>query len=247
MNSQISEKFYNHVQELDKCSDISQIKIICDNYLKSIGIRFFKYTWTPPTVNLTSEPITFFTCPEAWINRYITQGYATNDPKIRYCREYRKPIEWNPDILGKRLVKNMIPPSDIIFWQDLLDINLAIGASIPIWGIGGSTGMFCVVYENSYIKHELSILPILEAWAMYIHSQVERLHTDQQLSSPLSNREQDILKWTVIGKTADEISDILKISHNTVLFHLTNLRQKLNVSNKHHLIARTLSLHLIRL
>lgn len=124
-------------------------------------------------------------------------------------------------------------------------MGMGNGATIPIRGMAGSTGMLCIAYEGGYVTHESAPLPLLEAWAMHLHTHVERLHIQQQLPQPLSRREQEILKWTVLGKTADEIGDILHISTNTVLFHLGNLRRKLAVSNKHHLIAKALSLGLV--
>lgn len=124
-------------------------------------------------------------------------------------------------------------------------MGMGYGATIPIRGMGGSKGMLCIAYEAAYVEHELAPLLLLEAWAMHLHTHIERLYTAQQLTSPLSQREQEILKWTVLGKTADDIAGILNLSKNTVLFHLNNLRRKLNVSNKHHLIAQAFALHLV--
>lgn len=51
-------------------------------------------------------------------------------------------------------------------------------------------------------------------------------------SNPLSNRELEIMKWTLIGKSAWEISVILGISEQTVRFHTKNVISKLHVGNR---------------
>ena len=48
----------------------------------------------------------------------------------------------------------------------------------------------------------------------------------------LSDREEEVLRWTAEGKTSGEISDILNISERTVNFHIANAVTKLNAANK---------------
>jgi len=242
-----SDCFYQYVQKLEDCSDIVELKQVCEDYLHQLGGKFFKYAWIPPAITTTPAPISFFTCPDPWLNHCTEQGYNISDPKSRYCNEHSHPVEWSDHIIGKSLSSKEVPAQDYNFWQDTLDMGLGNGATIPIRGIGGSKGMFCIAYEGSYVEKEAAPLPLMEAWAMHLHSHIERLYIAQQLSRPLSEREQEVLKWTVIGKTAEEIGNILNISANTVLFHLNNLRRRLNVSNKHHLIARAFTLRLVEL
>lgn len=52
------------------------------------------------------------------------------------------------------------------------------------------------------------------------------------LSTALSERECEVLRWTGDGKTSEEISSILAISKNTVNFHVKNACLKLGCSNK---------------
>jgi DNA-binding CsgD family transcriptional regulator len=53
----------------------------------------------------------------------------------------------------------------------------------------------------------------------------------------LSKREEEILRWVAAGKTNWEISVILKVSLNTVKFHLKNIFQKIGVENRWSAIA----------
>jgi DNA-binding CsgD family transcriptional regulator len=245
MNNAISTYFYEQVQQLSKCTDTQQIQAVCGEYLHSLGGQYYKYQWNPPTIVTPAKYVEFFTCPDLWLEHYADQNYGENDPKIRYCNGHQHPASWNACAIGQKLASRHIPLQDQTFWQDTLDMGLGNGVTIPIRGMGGSKGMLCIAYECAYVENELAPLPLLEAWAMHLHTHMERLYTAEQLTSPLSQREQEVLQWTVLGKTADDIADILNLSTNTILFHLNNLRRKLHVSNKHHLIAQAFALRLV--
>ena len=51
-------------------------------------------------------------------------------------------------------------------------------------------------------------------------------------TTPLSSREQDILRWVAAGKTNHEIADVLFISPFTVKNHVQNILKKLKVKNR---------------
>ena len=53
-------------------------------------------------------------------------------------------------------------------------------------------------------------------------------HAQEQLTE----REIEILKWTAVGKTADDIALILSMKKRTVHFHVANAVQKMGVCNK---------------
>ena len=61
----------------------------------------------------------------------------------------------------------------------------------------------------------------------------------------LSSREQEILKWTLAGKSNHVIGQLLKISLSTVNFHLRSAMGKLGVASKHQAAARAHALGLI--
>lgn len=50
--------------------------------------------------------------------------------------------------------------------------------------------------------------------------------------SPLTERELEVLKWTAQGKTTSEIAALLRVSGNTVNFHIRNVITKLDARNK---------------
>ena len=61
----------------------------------------------------------------------------------------------------------------------------------------------------------------------------------------LSEREQEILRWTADGKTSKEIATILVITAATVNFHLNRSIRKLRSSNRTHAAVKACILGLI--
>ncbi|MDC9727066.1 MAG: LuxR C-terminal-related transcriptional regulator [Candidatus Thioglobus sp.] len=240
--TQTTSNLYSHVAQLNQCVNIDQIKQVCQQYLRTTGVEFFKYNWQPPAMTRLDN-IAFWTCSEQWMSCYQQQNYAQKDPKTRYADNHHLPIFWDANLIKQQLAKEQT--DDIDFWQDSLDLGVAHGVTIPIRGVAGSKGSLCVALDIQ-IDGEL-LLPHYEVWAMYVHSHVERVCGLEQLSEPLSKRELEVLKWTAVGESCAQTAQRLFISNNTVLFHLRNLRKKLGVVNKHQMIARALSLNLVEL
>jgi LuxR family transcriptional activator of conjugal transfer of Ti plasmids len=61
----------------------------------------------------------------------------------------------------------------------------------------------------------------------------------------LSCREKDCLLWTAQGKSSWDISMILKISENTVNFHIKNAMRKLATTSRTVAVVKAIRLNLI--
>ncbi|MCX4161037.1 MULTISPECIES: helix-turn-helix transcriptional regulator [Paraburkholderia] len=65
------------------------------------------------------------------------------------------------------------------------------------------------------------------------------------LSSPLSLREREVLRWSAQGKTSYEIGIILGLTERTINFHIAKSIMKLDASNKTHAVVKAVLLGLI--
>ncbi len=59
------------------------------------------------------------------------------------------------------------------------------------------------------------------------------------MSSELSAREAEILRWIALGKTNPEIGSILNISAFTVKNHVQRILKKLDVTNRTQAVGKT--------
>jgi len=63
----------------------------------------------------------------------------------------------------------------------------------------------------------------------------------------LSRREKECLSWTAQGKSSWDIGMILRISENTVNFHVKNAMRKLGSTNRIVAVVKSIRLNLIEL
>jgi DNA-binding CsgD family transcriptional regulator len=61
----------------------------------------------------------------------------------------------------------------------------------------------------------------------------------------LTPREVEILRWTMQGKSAWAVGEILSISEHTVNFHLRNVFRKLDASSKHQAVLKAMALGIL--
>jgi DNA-binding CsgD family transcriptional regulator len=213
------------------------------NYYTYAGIDADEIREAAPGQQFLSDLIYLSNLKAEWVAHYLESDYAHIDPVVRTCTEARLPIRWD-----ERFKANSRSQFETQMMEDAWENGLRRGLTIPIHGPRGELGIFSLNSDLSDAefhkvseakKYELQIL------AYHFHDTIQRkLKADKvtTLPVPLTEREVEILKWTVEGKTAWEVGAILKISERTVNFHLQNVMEKFGVHNKTH--AATKALHM---
>ena len=74
---------------------------------------------------------------------------------------------------------------------------------------------------------------------------IPQIHTDRTIH--LTKREMEVLGLVIEGKSSKEVAEELYVSKRTVDFHLANIYEKLQVSNRVQAFRRATSLGLIPL
>lgn len=207
----------------------------------SFGFDHFLYCARIPT-SLTQPSIVIVSgYPVEWREHYVRQDYRRTDPTVIHCATSTIPLVWD-DLLP---VEKRDPIARRIM-EEARDFGLRQGVSLPVHTARGETGMLNLAATSfhSEIRHFLPILHLLTA---HIHEAMRQLVEVREITSrpTLSPRERECLLWAAEGKTSWEISQILRISERTVIFHLQNASAKLQVSTRQQAVARALSLGLL--
>ena len=61
----------------------------------------------------------------------------------------------------------------------------------------------------------------------------------------LTGRELEVLRWTMEGKSAWEVGQILSVSEHTVNFHMRNILRKLDSTSKHQAVLKAMALDIL--
>lgn len=233
---------FEFIDKLLSCETTDNIKDVCTQFCDRFGYSHYFYgvliptSFTKPSIYIISNQ------PEEWRTRYSEKGYLSIDPTATYCMQNIAPVHW------QNLDNNLPLQSSVRkMFGEALDFGIVDGISFPVHTIRHETAMLSLSSnrpDEDWNKRLLQFIPESHLFAAYLHEAMIRILPDIQkaMGTMLTEREKECLLWTAEGKTSWEISQILGIAERTVVFHLKNATQKLDVANRQHAVAKAISL-----
>lgn len=206
---------------------------------EKFGLDHVAYAGFNPISGTTHGHMTY---DPAWTQHYAKKGYFRIDPTLTEARRSVAPVDWSRLEHGENFRT---------VFRDAHDFGITdVGMTIPVRGPFGDVGGLSVTSElrpADWRKLKRHIITDLQQVASHMHDLVMQSHpTMKALSAPqLSTREVEILQWTAVGKSQQDIGDILSISHRTVEVHLRSSRQKLHALTTAQAVGRAIALRLI--
>lgn len=240
----MSGDLYETLEAIAQQTTTDSIMAAISNAVNAAGFDVFSYyTLRHPPTQLTLRNNYIY--PEAWIDHYYDESHNIHDITVLKAGSTTLPFTWQV----ARDDKTTSPRQRKIF-NEASEFGLTHGVSIPIHGPENSLAIlslagrmsqkqFDAVWRENKIFLTLFGSYVLEARLKVKNSVLET-------AVNLTDRERECLTWTAQGKTSWEVSRILKISEKTVLFHLSNVLQKLSVHSKHHAVVKALVSGLIQ-
>lgn len=175
----------------------------------------------------TLPPYIAHNYPTSWQAQYASQKYCVADPIVVHTPHIGRPYLWRwlpkwftLDALQRRIM------------EEASVAGLKNGVGIPLHGPWGKVAVvsFASTLEDVDPRAHLGHLAAL---ATLFHGTFASGGVrDDAPPVRLSEREKDCLRWTAQGKSSWDISMILKISENTVNFHVKNAMRKLGTTSR---------------
>ena len=176
--------------------------------------------------------------PLEWMDLYLIKKFNEVDPVvIRHFRNFELQ-NWS-----ETFKQNPPPPE---FLKLARDFGLEKGYTCGTTNLFRTEGSLFSISGPSLEKNKRTefffkaIVPHLHLALVNVLAQNKR----KEIPS-LSKREKEVLKWTAKGKSSWDISIILNISENTVNYHISKIKQKLDAVSRYHAVAIALELGLI--
>lgn len=203
-------------------------------------IDFSTYHLAQAIADVVDTPFVRTTYPTLWVSRYLLRGYAKVDPILRDGVMRQMPFDW-------REVE--IPATAHEFLADAAEHGVgASGYSIPIV----DKSRRALLSFNSHkrpAEWSASISLHRSEWlelAFLIHKKaVFELHGKNDPVPRLGPREKECLHWSALGKTNEQIAEILGLSEHTTQRYLTTARTKLGAASTTSATALAIQLRLI--
>jgi DNA-binding CsgD family transcriptional regulator len=227
---------------IESCSTAQNAAALEGELAKTItGIGFNKYAYIAfRGRSYNGRPYVVTNYPEQWHEHYSERGYVNKDPVIATAQQTITPLNWQDMLNNGRRIRE---ERRVI--EEASEFGMMNSVTIPIHGPRSDFATLTVasdleskefrglVREFRYDLHLLSL---------YFHDEVMKkvLSDETNPTRPLTPREKECLLWTAQGKTSDEISTIVGISQETVVFHLKNAMRKFSVYSKHHAVVKAI-------
>ena len=177
--------------------------------------------------------------PPSWLKKYIEKDYAQIDPILIHCLNQTDLIYWKQhnNSSANQQIKD--------FFYDAKQFGLNDGVSKGLHKSQSEIGIISLASMNP-LNHN-HIASVIDIFQPLIHESIIRLdssYKDAKLKI-LTKRELEALHHMAEGKTSIDIAYEMKISENTVVFHIKNIIKKLNATNRTQAVARAIMIGLI--
>ena len=190
-----------------------------------------------------SEFITIDNTPQDFSGTYADPILGRRDPVMQHLKRQSVPIIWDQS--------TYIAGGAIDLWEHQSHFGFNTGIAMALHLPGGRHFLMGVDREQPLpgdVGELQRVVADLQLFAVHAQDAAMRLllPTTQQPDKPaLTPREIEGLYWTMEGKTAWEVGQILGISERTAVLHVNNAMHKLGCVNKHQAVLKALRLGLI--
>ena len=182
--------------------------------------------------------------PAAFKDTFNDAGKARRNPVAQHCKQRSVPIIWNQDTY------TAADQGDL--WETQARFGYNTGIALALHMPEGRHFMVGVDRDRPLPKEPVELTRMvadLQLFAVHAQDAAQRVllpAVPQSELPSLTPRELETLRWTMEGKTAWEVGNILGITERTAVLHANNATHKLGSANKHQAVLKALRLGLIR-
>lgn len=198
-----------------------------DRELSQYGFHAWLITGLPNPGGLIDPLMMLNGWPKGWSDLYTKQNLVQNDPVVAHCFRSTVPFDWTDapyDSLTNPKAKEVMDRAT--------DFRMNHGFCVPIHSSDGFQAVVTMAGERVELTSQ--VRRALHLMALYAHGKAVELCAPKEFPSPhlLTNREREVLRWTAVGKSSWEISQILGVAESTVTAHVKAAAAKFDTPNR---------------
>lgn len=191
-----------------------------------------------------AEFISLHNAPEDYVeNCAVVPEQYTRDPVLRRLKRLSVPFVYDQGFYEAEGAGDL--------WERQATYGYKTGVAVALHLPGNRHFLLGVDREEPLPSDETALQRLLaDVQLLAVHAQdaAARLLKPRSVEGELpvlGKREIEILRWTMAGKSAWAVGQLLSISENTVNFHFRNIFRKLGTSSKHQSVLKAISLGLL--
>ncbi len=182
--------------------------------------------------------------PLEYEQSYDSRELAQVDPVMQHCKVATTPIVWDQATYVARGLGAK--------WEAQARYGFKTGIALAMH-LPGDRHFFIGLDRDQALPSKPKTLTriVADLQLFAVHAQDAAMHifspsTDADLDRPtLTPRELEALRWTMDGKLAWQVGELLNISERTAVFHLQNAARKLGCGSKFQAVLKAIRLGLL--
>jgi DNA-binding CsgD family transcriptional regulator len=191
-----------------------------------------------------AEFITVDNTPRAYKETFQNPESGRRDPVMQHCKRKSVPIIWDQDTYVRHGMGDM--------WEEQARFGISNGICLALHMPEGRHFILGVERDRPMPMDAVELTRVVADLQLFaVHAQDAALRIlvpgpiDASLPA-LTPRELESLRWTMEGKTAWEVGNVLGITERTAALHVNNATHKLGCVNKHQAVLKALRLGILR-
>lgn len=215
------------LKELDRVKKVTAAKYV--------NFSMFDYQKNDP------HAVHFLTYPVGWISHYLENHYASQDPLLKI--DYRKiPIvDWDDLYKGDR---------QAVIRDQLERFDLGNkGITVSAHGGGSRYSALSMIFDcesEAWAKFKLEHFDIFQFEADRLCARyIEIYESRTEPGTMLTPREREILQLVALGRTDEQVAELIGIGKWTVVSHMQSAKYKLDCPNRAAAVAKAITYGLI--
>jgi LuxR family quorum sensing-dependent transcriptional regulator len=233
---------FDLIDGFDTMSDPLDVQRRVFDLVKGCGFTYFTITRLPQPSERLGPNVLLSEWPQGWLAHYDRVGHYRYDPVVRHCYRTIEPFTW-----AEIEYPSDMPQRSRRVMEEASEYGMAAGYCVPIHDAHGFQAVVSLAGER--VELPPKVRRGVHMLGLYAWGAAERTTTRKRKAAGrlLTGRERDVLSWAAMGRTSDQIADILGISVETVTTHLKNARLKIGTRNTTPTVVEALRLREITL
>ena len=220
------DAFVSNVRDL---SSEAELALALDQIARELGFDYFALTHHVDIRHAPQPAIRLDNYPDRWVDYFDDHKLGPSDPVHRACHLTSVGFAWSRLSL---MIQLSARDSEIL--ELARDNGIGDGFTVPAHVPGESNGScsFAMARGRPMSEDHLPVAHMVGAFAFEAARRLWRMRGTAAPPRPLTDRQRDCLVWVARGKTDWEIAKILGVSHETVIQHLKQARERYGVAKR---------------
>ena len=191
-----------------------------------------------------AEFMTIDNTPREYKESFQNPKNGRRDPVMQHCKRQSVPIIWDQSTYVQQGAGEL--------WEEGARFGISNGICLALHMPEGRHFILGVERDRPVAMNTTELTRVVADLQLFaVHAQDAALRilvpasVDPTVPS-LTPRELEALRWTMEGKTAWEVGNVLGITERTAAMHVNNATHKLGCVNKHQAVLKALRVGLLR-